>query len=71
MKDTILPIAIIILIAGVAYAAYTTAQQAIRVQAVDGCLHAGTARFKNDKDVDVQVPDDYSYNLCMKRKGIK
>jgi len=70
MKQIIITITTIAIVI-ITIMAYNTAQQAIRIQAIDGCLHAGTASFKNAAGVDVQTPDDYSYNLCMQRKGIK
>lgn len=70
MKQVILPI-LVIVIAAAAFVAYITAEKAIRMQAIDGCLRAGTSSFTNGEDVNVTVPDEYSYNLCMERKGLK
>ncbi|HSW47701.1 MAG TPA: hypothetical protein VLG67_01350 [Candidatus Saccharimonadales bacterium] len=69
MKQMILTIILILgLVAGVL--AYTTAQNVIKNQAIDGCLHAGLAKFKNPAGQDVEVPDGYWYEFCMKEKGM-
>jgi len=70
MKQMILTIILIVgLIAGVL--TYVSAQTAIKNQAIDGCLHAGTATFKNAQGYNMTVPEDYWYKFCMKEKGIK
>ncbi|MCL5746962.1 MAG: hypothetical protein M1277_01625 [Patescibacteria group bacterium] len=67
MKTIIITILAIFTLA----ATYFAAQEAIRYQAIDGCLHAGTDRFKNSAGQDAQVPDGYWYQFCMKEKGLK
>lgn len=50
---------------------YNEVSKAIKYQAIDGCLSAGTARFKNPAGQDVEVPEEYWYDFCMKEKGLK
>lgn len=50
---------------------YGLAQKSINNQAIDGCLHAGVAKFKNGAGQDVEVPEEYWYDFCMKEKGLK
>jgi hypothetical protein len=69
MKQLILTIILILgLVAGVL--AYITAQTAIKNQAIDGCLQAGRAAFKNAQGMEMNVPEDYWYKFCMKEKGM-
>jgi hypothetical protein len=60
---------IILLVVGVL--AYGLAQKAINNQAIDGCLGAGIAKFKNGAGQDVEVPEEYWYEFCMKEKGLE
>jgi hypothetical protein len=62
-------IAIIVLIA--LGTGYITVQKAIEFQAVDNCLAASKASFKNAGGQQVTVPDNYWFNFCMKEKKLK
>lgn len=64
-------IIIVIAVLAASALAYGLVQSAIKNQAIDGCLHAGTARFKNGAGQDVEVPEEYWYDFCMKEKGLR
>jgi hypothetical protein len=71
MKEIIFKVLNIILIAGAIVLVYLSVQKALKNQAVDGCLRATSAKFKNDVKQDVTTPDGYWYSVCMKEKGLK
>ena len=50
---------------------YIVAQKWIKYQAIDGCMMAGRASFKNEGGQNVTVPDYYWLNFCMKQKGLE
>ena len=69
MKNVSLTI-LTVLLAITVFLAYTAMQKYMRQQAIDDCLHAGIAKFTNEAGQDVEVPDGYWYDFCMKEKGI-
>ncbi len=70
MKQIILTI-ILVLGLVVAGLTYVIAQNTIKNQAIDGCLQAGKAQFKNAQGYTMTVPEEYWYKFCMKEKGME
>lgn len=50
---------------------YVSAQKWMKNSAIDGCMMAGRAQFKNEGGQNVQVPDYWWLEFCMKQKGMK
>jgi hypothetical protein len=69
MKSIILTVLGMILVIVLAIVAYSEAEKAIRLAAIDGCLQAGRITMQKDGQT-VTISENYWYNDCMSRKGL-
>ncbi|HVF69648.1 MAG TPA: hypothetical protein VNA13_03725 [Xanthomonadales bacterium] len=68
MKNTLLGIIIIITVIA-AVVAFNITGKMLKDQAIDGCYQTGRLEFTNGAGQKANVPDNFWFNECMKKKG--